>query len=278
MTVTQSPPIRAISFGGGQQSTALLVLAAEKKIDFSLFLFANVGDDSELPATLRYIEEYARPYAAKHGLELVELRRVMKRRLATRGQERTLWQQLNMPGSRSIDIPVRMANGAPGNRNCTKTFKIDLVAEELARRGATAARPATVGMGISLDEVERANNRSPVPHERVTYPLLELGLRRTDCQRIIRKAKLPLPPKSACFFCPFHRPEDWQNQRRDTPDLFEKSCQLEETLNARRTALGKDPVFLTSFNKPLRQAIPAGVDLLPMFDEDDGCDSGWCMT
>lgn len=270
--------IRAISFGGGQQSTALLVLAAQKKIDFRTFLFANVGEDSELPATLRYVEEYAKPYAAKHGLELSELRRIMKRG-PDRGQERTLWQQLHKPGSKSIPIPIRMANGAPGNRNCTATFKIEIVAAELARRGATAASPATVGMGISLDEIGRANDRSPVSHERVVYPLLELGLRRTDCQRIILDAGLPLPPKSACFFCPFHRPEDWQNQRRDTPELFEKSCQLEETLNVQRAALGKDPAYLTRFNRPLREAIPAGVDLLPLADEDDGaCDSGYCMT
>ena len=45
--------IRAISFGGGVQSTALLVLASQGKIDFRTFLFANVGDDSEHPATLR---------------------------------------------------------------------------------------------------------------------------------------------------------------------------------------------------------------------------------
>lgn len=273
-----APAIRAISFGGGQQSTALLVLAAQGRIDFRTFLFANVGDDSELPATLRYVQEYARPYAAKYGLELVELRHVMKHRLAERGQERTLWQQLNKPGSRSIDIPVRMANGAPGKRKCTGDFKIRVVADELTRRGATPDHQAVVGMGISLDEIARANNRSPVPHERVVYPLLELGLRRTDCQRIILDAGLPVPPKSACYFCPFHRPEDWQEQRRNTPDLFEKSCQLEATLNDRRAELGKDPVYLTRFNRPLAEAIPVGVDLLPLADEDDGCDSGWCMT
>jgi hypothetical protein len=50
-------------------------------------------------------------------------------------------------------------------------------------------------------------------------------------------------------------------------------------LNRRRDDLGKDHVYLTRFGKPLRQAIPDGVDLLPMFDEADGlCDSGWCMT
>jgi hypothetical protein len=270
--------VRAISFGGGQQSTALLVLAATGRIDFRTFLFANVGDDSELPATLRYVEEYARPFAAEHGLELVELRRIMRHRIAERGQERTLLQQLNKPGSKSIDIPIRMANGAPGNRNCTATFKIKVVAEELARRGATADNPATVGMGISLDEIGRANSRSPIPHERVVYPLLDLGLRRTDCQRIILDAGLPVPPKSACWFCPMKRPEDWRNLRREHADLFDQSCQLEASLNVRRAALGKDPAYFTRFGRPLAEAIPDGVDLLPLADEDDGCDSGWCMT
>ncbi|MGW1662787.1 hypothetical protein [Streptomyces microflavus] len=63
-------PIRSISYGGGVQSTALLVLAAQERIDFRTFLMANVGDDSEHPGTLRYLEEYARPFAAEHGIEL----------------------------------------------------------------------------------------------------------------------------------------------------------------------------------------------------------------
>ena len=65
--------MRAFSYGGGVQSTAALVLAAEGHIDFPLFLFANVGDDSENPATLRYVREQAEPYAASHDIELVEL-------------------------------------------------------------------------------------------------------------------------------------------------------------------------------------------------------------
>jgi hypothetical protein len=124
---------RVVSYGGGQDSTALLVLAAQQKIDFPTFLFANVGNDSELPATLRYVDEYAKPYAAAHGIELAVLHRTMQRG-PDKGQSRTLWQQLNKPGSRSIDIPVRMANGAPGKRKCTGDFKIKVVGDELARR------------------------------------------------------------------------------------------------------------------------------------------------
>lgn len=309
--------LRSISFGGGVQSTALLVLAAQRRIDFPLFLMANVGDDSENPATLRYVEEYAKPFAADHGIELVVLDRVKRD-----GSVETLWGRLVNPRqcprckgagsvyyadtddqdaglppdldeprqcprcrgegrvqSRSLPIPVRMSNGAPGTRSCTADFKIKVIGKELKRRGATKDTPATIGIGISVDEIHRANNRRVEAHERIEYPLLDLGLRRTDCMRLIREAGLPVPPKSSCFFCPFHRPETWHDMRRTEPELFEKSCQLEELLNQRRDELGKDHVYLTGFGKPLREAIPDGVDLLPMFDEADGaCDSGWCMT
>ncbi|MFF9894922.1 phosphoadenosine phosphosulfate reductase [Streptomyces longispororuber] len=268
-------PIRSVSYGGGVQSTALLVLAAQRKIDFPLFVFANVGNDSERAATLRYVDEYAKPYAAKHGIELVEVHRVMQRT----GEKRTLWQDLTQPGLRSLRIPVRMSNGAPGNRSCTAIYKIKQVGREMKRRGATAENPATIGIGISVDEIHRANNRTVEPHERIVYPLLDLGLRRTDCARIIRKAGLPVPPKSSCFFCPFHRPETWHDMRRTEPEEFEKACHLEDLLNERRDELGKDHVYLTRFGRPLREAIPDGIDLLPIFDEADGaCDSGWCMT
>ncbi|WP_432111395.1 phosphoadenosine phosphosulfate reductase [Streptomyces sp. YPW6] len=268
-------PLRSISYGGGVQSTALLVLAAQGRIDFRTFLMANVGDDSEHPATMRYLDEYARPYAAEHGIELALLDRVMARS----GETRTLYGQLTKEGSRSLAIPVRMSNGAPGTRSCTADFKIKVIGRELKRRGATKETPATIGIGISLDEIHRANNRRCEPHEEIVYPLLDLGLRRTDCARIITEAGLPVPPKSSCYFCPFHRPETWHDMRRNEPDLFEKSCQLEELLNERRDVLGKDHVYLTRFGRPLREAIPDGVDLLPMFDEADGaCDSGWCMT
>ncbi|MGW0012560.1 phosphoadenosine phosphosulfate reductase [Streptomyces tendae] len=266
--------IRSISFGGGVQSTALLVLAAQRRIDFPLFLMANVGDDSENPATIRYVDEYARPFAAEHGIDLVVLDRVKRD-----GTVETLMGRLTREGTRSLPIPVRMSNGAPGTRSCTADFKIKVIAKELKRRGATVENPATIGIGISVDEIHRANNRRTEPHEQIVYPLLDLGLRRIDCARVIREAGLPVPPKSSCWFCPFHRPETWHDQRRDEPELFEKSCQLEELLNKRRDELGKDHVYLTRFGRPLREAIPDGVDVLPMFDEADGlCDSGWCMT
>lgn len=267
------PALRSFSFGGGVQSMAALVLAAQGRIDFRTFLFCNVGDDSEHPATLAYVEDYARPFAKGHDLELTTLERVMVRS----GETRTLYGEMTREGSHAQKIPVKLSNGKPGSRSCTVDYKIKVIGRELLRRGATALNPAIVGIGISVDEIERANTSKREPHELIEYPLLELGLRRTDCARIIRLAGLPVPPKSACWFCPMKRPEAWHEQRRSEPELFEKACQLEDRLNEGKT--GKQKVYFTRFGKPLRLAIPDGVDLLPMFDESDGlCDSGWCMT
>lgn len=276
MTAPMTPSLRAFSYGGGVQSTAALVLAATGRIDFPVFLFANVGADSEEPATLDYLNRYAKPYAAKHGIQLHELHRVRRD-----GSTETLFGRLTREGSRSLPIPVRMSNGKPGTRSCTADFKIKVVGKWLKQHGATAALPATVGIGISLDEIERLNNRRAEPYERPVYPLLDLDppLRRYDCERVIRAAGLPVPSKSACWFCPFRRPSTWAETRRDQPELFERACALEDLLNDRRRMLGKDPVFLTRFNRPLGEAVAAAQDFLPgLFDDEPLCDNGACFT
>jgi hypothetical protein len=340
--------LRFFSYGGGVQSTAALVLAARGEIDFPHFVMANVGDDSEHPATLAYVRDVAMPYAAGHGIDLHLLDRTKRD-----GTVETLWGRLMdsrpcpdcdgvpspdqeagcpwcegrgnrnvldwpdgvdfdeldddyeppmrwgkcpncdgkgyrmVPGcsrcggtgrleSRSLPIPVRMSNGAPGQRSCTADFKIRVTGKWAKQHGATKDTPAVVGIGISVDEIHRANNRRVEAHEQIVYPLLDLRLRRDDCLRIIAEEGLPVPGKSSCFFCPFHRTTAWQDLARETPDLFEKSCQLEDTLNARRDTLGKDHVFLTRFGVPLRQAIALDQDTLPADPADGECGSGWC--
>lgn len=307
--------LRSVSYGGGVQSTALLVLAAQGRIDFPLFLMANVGDDSEHPDTLDYVRNIAAPYAEQHGIELVVLDRVKRD-----GNTETLYGRLMREGSRSLPIPVPMSNGAPGNRSCTADFKIRVIGKELKRRGATGGRfcdahrvqalndeanglgrfedatiptdcslgcvppnRATIGIGISLDEIHRANARRVDPHERVVYPLVGVGeetglkMTRLDCLRVIREAGLPVPPKSSCYFCPFHTPTAWADLARERPDLFDRAADLEDTLNERRDTLGKDHVYLTRFGVPLREAIDTDQELLPLVD-DGSCDSGWCFT
>jgi hypothetical protein len=68
--------------------------------------------------------------------------------------------------------------------------------------------------------------------------------------------------------------------RRDEPELFEKSQELEDTLNERRQTLGKDEVWLTRFNARLSDAITEAQT--PLFTDgafnDGQCDEGYCWT
>lgn len=269
--------LRVFSFGGGWQSMAAMVLAAQGVLDYQLFLFANVGDDSEHPGTLAYFHQHAVPFAEAHGIELVQLRKVVK---AT-GQERTLFQDLTRPGDQTPNIPLRAANGAPGARSCTSNWKIRVIRAELKRRGASPASPAAVGIGISLDEIGRANDRRAESFENIEYPLLDLRIRRADCPDIITAAGLPVPPRSACWFCPLKRPTAWTAMRADEPELFARACALEAHLNRRRDAAGKPHLFLTRFAKPLDQAIGHDTPLLSLGEDDEAdgaCDSGHCFT
>jgi hypothetical protein len=267
--------LSVISYGGGVQSTALLVLACQRKIQADAALFANVGDDSEHPATLEYVRNVATPYAAEHGLVVHELRRVKRD-----GSVETLVRRMSRPGGRSLTIPMRGSDtGAPGPRSCTSDFKIRVIGKWLRRHGASADNPATVMLGISWDEIQRLGNKKTEPYERTVYPLIEMRMHREACKRVIESAGLPVPPKSACYFCPFHRPSAWAKMRRDEPVLFYKAAELEAALNVRQRVNGRDAVYLTRFGRPLDEAV---VEEQPGLDFGTGpgetCDEGYCWT
>ena len=233
------------SFGGGVQSTAALVLAAYGHIAVDTFLFANVGEDAENPDTLTYLRDIALPFAQKHNLKLVELSRS-----DAEGKPISLYQHV-LHTERGTPIPIRMANGAPGNRSCTRQFKVEVTARYAKEHGATAEHPATMLIGISWDELTRAKTTSGIRYIRLRYPLIDMRLTREDCFAIIEAAGLPIPPKSSCWFCPFHKIAEWKQLRQEQPELFRQAVDLEQLLNERRLQAGKDAVYLTHKGKPL---------------------------
>jgi hypothetical protein len=267
--------LRVFSYGGGVQSTAALALAAQGKIGYPTFLFCNVGADSENPETLDYVRDVATPYAKQHGIDLIELHKVLRD-----GSEDTIFQRLTRPNSRSIGIPVRMSNGSPGNRTCTVDFKIHVCDKWLREQGAKKAG-AIVGLGISLDE--RLRVRYPLtdpetPWKERAYPLVDMRIDRVQCMTIIKSAGLPVPPKSSCYFCPFHRVAVWQEMRQSQPELFQKACDLEEYINKKRAQIGKDQVWLSRGLKPLMQ-VTTELHQASLFGEDDEmCESGYCFA
>ena len=261
------------SCGGGVQSTACLVLAAQGRIPYRTFIFANVGNKAEDPHTIRYVDEVLRPYAVAHNIRWVDIQR--RRR---DGAAVDLYEDLQRP-VRAINIPVRMANGAPGRRNCTTEFKIKPIARWIKRNAAGCI----LGKGISTDEPHRATPSRESDCYSSAYPLIDLGISRDGCLQLVADAGLPQPPKSSCWFCPYKTTDQWIIMRRERPELFAAATALERRLNARRSDLGRDAVFLSGIGArkglPVDQAIPDQLGLFPEWiDEQDGCESGYCMT
>lgn len=265
---------RIFSFGGGIQSMAVLVLAAQGKLRYDAFVFANVADDSENPATLRYFEDVSKPYADKHGIPLITVQKTYK------GKPDTLLSSINRD-NRQVPIPAYMSGGAPGRRTCTQEFKIAVVDKWVKQQ---RYKRCVIGIGISWDEFERAKDEQW--HDRYgkkkigfwkrrEHPLLDLRLTRADCQKIILEAGLPLPPKSSCYFCPFHKMHEWIAMRRDEPELFMKSVEIQQQVNRIRLKIGKDTVYMTSRLIPLENI---GVQPRLFDDEPDACVEGVCMT
>lgn len=266
------PELRTFSFGGGVQSVAALVLAAHKKINYRTFLMANVGYDSENPETIEYLKQHAAPFAQAYGLKLIVLDRHRKD-----GTTETIRQRIMTSRGSRQTIPVYLSNGKPGSRVCTLEFKIQVTGALLTANGASPDNKATVGMGISLDEITRANPNKAMPYEVLEYPLLELGIRRIDCHGIIRRAGLPIPPKSSCDFCPVRKIPEWQDMYENHPERWDNACEVEDTINGHLASQGKDPVYLTPAGRPLRDLFKAGTQL-PLIDDDSSCSNGWCMT
>ena len=274
MSVETVKPLRSISFGGGIQSTALVLLAMEGRINYDVALFANVGDDSEHPGTLTWIRDVMQPLGDAVGFPIYELQRTLRD-----GTVETLHQRLTREGSNFLGIPIRLNNGMPGRRSCTADHKIKVVGKWLKANGASKDNKAHVAIGFSVDEIHRANPNRAQPYEIPEYPLLDMGWTRHDCEQYILTVLGGLPPRSACYFCPFHRRQTWAVLRRDEPDLFAKSVALEQHLNQRQAAKGKKPVYLTDYGMPLDEAVAEAQETLPGFGPDAGsCDDGFCWT
>lgn len=323
--------VNIFSSGGGVQSTAVLVLSAQGKIDYPVHVFANVGERSESPKTIQYVRDVIRPYAERQGIEWVEVRKVDRH--GNPVDLRTFAE--NSPHTNPL--PMRMAgSGSPGRRSCTSEWKVAPVAKHLRtllppslradwrrhsqnrdfaptpleligwqdmprfkgrsldwvtkkltedkRRRALAdfqreRGNITLGLGISTDEARRVRDSEGLFYTR-SYPLIELGLSRSDCLRIVADAGLPQPPKSSCYFCPYTKREKWQSMRTEEPELFWSAVELEKNLHAKHLALGRGGCFMNGGD--FLDALTSPDIQGDLFDSavlgDSECDSGHCWT
>lgn len=206
---------------------AMLLMLHDQKQDFEA-VFVNHGTD--WPETYEYLEMF-QGWLEKKGLPKITVLKPI-----VRGYDNLYdrcWRYRMVP---SLMI-----------RWCTVDHKIKPLEKY-------CQSPAFMLLGIDTGESHRAKIAVNKGFEN-RFPLIEAGINRDDCKKIIRKNRLPIPMKSGCYICPFQKVAQWKQLRRVHPDLFCKAEQLEQRSMEYRLSIGKKPLFLNQSPKAPLSAI-----------------------
>jgi len=198
-----------VSYGGGRDSTAMLVEMWKRAWRPDAIVFANVG--SEKHETYEYIRMFD-GWLRRHDFPGITVVRYQPKRAPYQTLEGNMVMNATLPGA------------AFNMHSCAMKFKIEpqtkwanswAPAREAWGRGQKVRKL----IGFECTETARLARADARAHsgkadkkelERFTYemPLMDWGMDLAACIESIREAGLPVPPKSSCYFCPFQKPEE----------------------------------------------------------------------
>ena len=206
----------AVCFGGGTNSTAMLIGMYEKGIKPDFITFSDTG--GEKPATYKHIEDMQKWLAKVQFPQIVIVKRVNYK-----GDVLTLEDDCLSKKS--------LPSLAYGFKTCSQKFKIqpqDKYFNNLPQAKAEfkAGRKITKFIGYDAGEERRAKIREDDKYT-YEYPLIEWGWSRTECIDAIDRAGIPRPGKSSCFFCPANRVTEIKEMSALNPDLITRAVAME---------------------------------------------------
>lgn len=235
---SDGPQIAACSFGAGVQSTAIAFLVLEQHPEIvkamdgllpSRFVFADTGDEPS--RVYEHLNDMKVTMAAK-GLSLITLSK------GVLGEHVLGRLASGRRGMSSLPLFVRGKDGTMGpmRRKCTSDFKSRLIDPHMRDYAAPHGK-LSHWMGISTDEAHRMRSTLD-PWRTFEYPLVEMRWSRTRCIEYLedktyldgRKTQVV---KSACYFCPFRRPEEWRLLRDESPEDWAKALDFEKKITAK---------------------------------------------
>ena len=152
-------------------------------------------------------------------------------------------------------LPNGVKTAAVG-RSCTADYKIKPIEKKIKelckiKRGQKDIT-VTQWIGISWDEIQRAKGAKQ-PWTQLRYPLLELRMTREQILTWMKDRGFPKPPRSACYYCPFHSDSEWRRMRDHDPGYFKKAIKFDKDMRAlgKKDVALKMEVYLHNSCKPL---------------------------
>ena len=255
--MSNSPKI--VAYGGGINSTAMLIGMLDNGIRPDLILMANTG--GEKPETLRWLGTFA-DWLNRQGFPALKI-------VQNDGKYKTL--------ENNCITKKMLPSLAYGFKSCSDKYK-RRPQDKYCRQWQPAIDCWAAGgkcvkyIGYDADEERRA--KIPSDKEYVyEYPLIEWGWGRDECAEAIIREGLPVPPKSSCFFCPAMKKQEVLDLKRDNPDLFARAVAMERNAETQTVAgLGRSWSWESLGKADDEQMSLAG--FLDPNDEPCGCFDG----
>jgi hypothetical protein len=212
------PPLVA-AYGLGVDSTAMLIGLAQHGIRPDLVLFADVG--GEKPETYLYAS-IMRQWLRDTDFPQFEVVRYRPPLAPYDTLFGNCWQNETLPSL------------AFGRKSCSIKWKRE-PQDRRVRQWLPALEAWDSGLRVrkligfdACEERRRYGDQGGDPQYEYRYPLMEWGWDRTECQRVIAAEGLPVPVKSACYFCPASKKPELVELSRQSPDLYQSALALED--------------------------------------------------
>lgn len=234
-----------ISLGAGVQSSALALMAAKGLVTPmpECAVFADTQAETESVYTWLDWLETQLPFPVYRVTKGDLTNDALKIRTSKKGQT---YVNFYIP---TYQIAKDLSKGIL-HRKCTSDYKVLPIQKFV--RAKFKKQNVIQWLGISTDEAHRMKD-SRVSYITNRYPLVELNLSRSNCLQWMEANHYPMPPRSACVFCPYHSDKEWLRLKQDEPKEFQKAVEFERELQAAQAnqELLKTIPFLHSSCKPL---------------------------
>lgn len=219
-----------VSYGGGTNSTAMLVGFVERGIVPDVITFADTG--GEKPPTYQYVDYFSR-WLVSHGMPEIT-------RVVYDGKYPTLEAECLGSGT--------LPSLAYGYKKCSQKWKLYpqdkyLKSHPMAISTWDSGNKVRKAIGYDAGESHRSIHIKEDDRFCYWYPLIEWVWNRDRCVSEIKNAGLLEPPKSACFFCPATRRGEILQLKNCYPDLVDRAIAIEDAAlnnkeNPMRTVVG----------------------------------------
>ena len=262
------PKLTYLSLGWGVQSwtiAAMIALGHLPPIDVAIH--SDTG--YEAAHTYLHAEQWT-PWLQERGLKVLTVKPNDNDIIKTWGQG-------------TVQIPAMTLAKATGKhgqiaRQCTRYWKIKPIHRTLRELlGTQRPKPASVHswQGISLDEFTRMRS-SDTAYITNVYPLVDMRMTRNDCIQWLTTHDLPVPPKSACVFCPFHRISHWKDMKSRGDADWDLAVAVDHSI---RDIRQQHTLYLHPARLPLPEAIRIPEDYgAEQLEMDLPCDGGVCFN